>query len=98
MSALAKPRTAWGALWRRLTSVPALLCGFFLAVYGLTSAGRLDSADGTVVAATAAALVQHHTFALPPTTAEAVLGVGGFGYSRYGVGQSLVEVPFFILG
>jgi 4-amino-4-deoxy-L-arabinose transferase-like glycosyltransferase len=87
-----------GRLWSGLTSVPALLFGFFLAVYALTSAGRFDAADGTVVAATARALVEHHTLALPATTPEAVLGAGGFGYSKYGIGQSLVEMPFVVLG
>lgn len=84
--------------WRGLTRAPMLLFGFFLAVYFLTSAGRLDSADGTVVAMTARWLVEHHTIALPSNAAEAVAGVGGYGYSKYGIAQSIVEIPFVVLG
>ncbi len=93
-----KPKPATSVLTRAATSVPALLFWFFLAFYALTSAGRLDSADGTVVAQTARALLERHTLALPAGTPEAVLGFGGFGYSKYGIAQSLVEMPFVILG
>jgi 4-amino-4-deoxy-L-arabinose transferase-like glycosyltransferase len=88
----------WLTAWLPLNSVPFLLGCSFLCIYALTSAGQLDSADGTVVAATARQLVEHHTVALPPGTPEAMLGAGGFGYSKYGIGQSIVEIPFVLLG
>jgi 4-amino-4-deoxy-L-arabinose transferase-like glycosyltransferase len=82
----------------KLRSVPALLGGFFLAVYALTSAGQLDSADGVLIAATARRLVEFHTLVLPRTTPGVSFGVGGVGYSKYGIGQSIVEIPFVLLG
>jgi hypothetical protein len=79
--------------------VPALLFGFFVAVYALTSAGRLDAVDGIVAANTARALVEHHTLAMPATHYPGVvIGVGGYGYSKYGIGLSIVEIPFVMLG
>jgi hypothetical protein len=85
-------------LTRFLQSAPVLLFGFFIGVYALTSAGRFDAADGLVVVETARALLLHHTLALPPNDASVVIGVGGLGYSKYGIAQSLVEMPFVALG
>lgn len=91
--------TFWRSALSRVAARPAvLLFGLFAGVYALTSAGRLDSADGVVVALTARTLLQHHTLALPATTPDAVIGIGGYGYSKYGIAQSLVEVPFVLLG
>lgn len=84
---------------RRLLPHPALLLFvFFVAVYALTAAGHLDSTDGQVVAAVARRLLFHDSLALPGTTPNAVIGVHGFGYSKYGIAQSLVEVPFVQAG
>lgn len=98
LAQVSHPKPAGRSFMRVLTSVPALLFWFFVACYALTSAGGLDSADGTVVAQTALALFQRHTLALAPGTPEAVVGVGGLGYSKYGIAQSLVEIPFVVLG
>jgi hypothetical protein len=88
----------WFALPRVDARPAAVLFGLFAGVYALTSAGRLDSADGVLVALTARTLLQHHTLALPAATPDAVIGVGGYGYSKYGIAQSLVELPFVLLG
>jgi 4-amino-4-deoxy-L-arabinose transferase-like glycosyltransferase len=92
------PLTRRSALLRPFTNLPILLFGFFVGIYALTSAGQLDSVDGVVVALSARSLVLHHTLALPPSDPATVLGVGGFGYSKYGIAQSLVEIPFVVLG
>lgn len=83
----------------RLVTHPALLLFvFFVAAYGLTAAGHLDSTDGRVVAAVARRLLFHDSLALPGDTPNAVIGVNGFGYSKYGIAQSIVEVPFAQIG
>lgn len=99
-TSLTLPGTSSARSWYRriFTSVPFLLFGFFASAYALTSAGRLDSADGVVVALTAQSLLLHHTVALPSATPDAVIGVGGYGYSIYGIAQSLVEIPFVAAG
>jgi hypothetical protein len=84
--------------WRGALGTPALLFGFFVSVYALTSAGVLDSADGVLVAKTSQALLLRHTLALPRGTPNAVTGVGGYGYSIYGIGQSIIEMPFLGFG
>lgn len=86
------------ALWHRITSVPALLFGFFVATYALTSAGSLDAVDGIVIADTARALVERHTLALTRSYSGVVVGVGGHLYSKYGIGLSIVEMPFDMAG
>jgi hypothetical protein len=84
--------------WRWVRATPALLFLFFLGAYGLTSAGRLDANDGFVVARTAQAIVFEHKLSVPPGTLGAVVGAGGRSYSKYGIAQSLVEIPFTIVG
>lgn len=98
-SPTASPPVRWWSEARHIATHPSvLLFGLFGSVYALTSAGRLDSADGVVVAQTARALFQHHTLALSASTPDVVIGVGGSGYSKYGIAQSLVEIPFVALG
>jgi hypothetical protein len=94
----APPRAVRRGLGRMVRSTPALLFGLFCAVYALTAAGRLDSADGGVIALTARTLLQQHTIALPANAPDVVAGVGGHGYSRYGLALSVVEIPFAVVG
>ena len=95
--AIHERRTNLVADHRRAASIPAALFGFFSVFYALTSAGRLDSADGVVVAAASRSLL-HGSLAIPSYVGESVVGVGGLSYSRYGIGQSIVELPFAALG
>lgn len=82
----------------RRFAIPALIFGLCCGVYAFTAAGRLDSADGGVVALTARQLLQHGTLRLPASAPDVIPGVGGFGYSKYGIAQSIVEIPFAALG
>lgn len=85
-------------LWQWVRATPVLLFLFFLGFYGLTSAGRLDSNDGAVVARTAQAIVFERKLSVPADTFGAVVGSGGRWYSKYGIAQSLAEIPFAIFG
>src|SRR2546429_325402 len=75
----------------------ALLALAFFAFYALPSAGPLTSRDGGVMLDTAMAIVNRHSLALPPHH-HGLPGVGGGFYSKYGMAQSIVEIPLYVLG
>ncbi len=76
----------------------ALLLALALGVvYALTSAGGFVSLDGKVMYDTTAAIVDRHTLALPPHH-HGMPGVHGGFYSKYGLAQSLAEIPLYVLG
>jgi hypothetical protein len=75
----------------------ALLALAFFAFYALTSTGTLNSRDGGVMYDTAMAIVNRHSLALPPHH-HGLPGVGGGFYSKYGIAQSIVEIPLYVLG
>ncbi|MDE2993231.1 MAG: glycosyltransferase family 39 protein, partial [Chloroflexota bacterium] len=77
-------------------------CAWRLAVvlivlYLLTAAGRLTSLDGIAMYRTAQQLVSAGQVAVPPSP-EAPAGRDGRHYAKYGLGQSLVELPLVLLG
>lgn len=77
-------------------------CAWRLAVvlvvlYLLTAAGRLTSLDGIAMYQTAQQLVVAGQVAVPPSS-EAPAGRDGRHYAKYGLGQSLVELPLVLLG
>jgi len=74
-----------------------LLALALCALYALTSAGGFVSFDGQVMYNTAAAIVDRHTLALPPHH-HGMPGVNGGFYSKYGIAQSLAEIPFYVIG
>ena len=66
-------------------------------LYLLTAAGRLTSLDGIAMYRTAHRLVVAGQVAVPPSP-EAPAGRDGRHYAKYGLGQSLVELPLVLLG
>lgn len=98
VSAPVKPGLKPRSVVERLVTIPALIFGICCGVYAFTAAGRLDSADGGVVALTARQLLLHGTVRLPASAPDVIPGVGGFGYSKYGIAQSIVEIPFAVVG
>ena len=77
--------------------VLALTSASLLCVYLLTMAGRLTSGDGETVYQTTRALVTRGQLGVPqrPETAP---GRNGTHYGKYGLGQSIVQAPFFVVG
>jgi Dolichyl-phosphate-mannose-protein mannosyltransferase len=73
------------------------LCLFLLAVYLLTMSGRVISGDGETMYLTTKALVTQHTLAIPPRP-ESAQGLDGRWYSKYGLGQTAAQLPFFVTG
>ncbi|MDQ3702152.1 MAG: phospholipid carrier-dependent glycosyltransferase [Chloroflexota bacterium] len=70
---------------------------FLLAVYLLTMAGRVISGDGETVYLTTKALATRLTLAIEPRP-ETAQGTDGQWYGKYGLGQSLAQLPFFVIG
>ncbi|MGH2354510.1 MAG: phospholipid carrier-dependent glycosyltransferase, partial [Chloroflexota bacterium] len=70
---------------------------FLLAVYLLTMAGRLVSGDGETMYLTTKALLTRGELAIE-ARAETAEGREGRAYSKYGLGQSVAQAPFFVAG
>ena len=66
-------------------------------LYLLTAAGRLTSLDGIAMYRTAHQIVVAGQVAVP-SSPEAPAGRDGRHYAKYGLGQSLVELPLVLLG
>jgi hypothetical protein len=58
--------------------------------------GRINSSDGLDMYNTAVSLLVRHSLAIPPGYG-AFVGRGGATYGKYGIGQSLVEMPLALL-
>ncbi|PWT75486.1 MAG: hypothetical protein C5B60_05265 [Chloroflexi bacterium] len=91
----------WAARVRALVATPgAATLLFFSCLYILTYQGRTNSYDGQSMFATTRALVEHGTLAISKVSANAfgTLGRDGLYYSKYGIGQSLAEMPLYLVG
>src|SRR5215471_14070949 len=84
--------TARRAPARRVDPTRRLLFAFFAALYGLSSMGRTNSTDGLDVYNTAKSLLLRHSLAISPDIGT-FIGRGGATYAKYGIGQSLAELP-----
>ena len=74
-----------------------LLTLFLLCVYLLTMSGRVISGDGETMYLTTRALVTEGSLAIVPRP-ESAEGRDGRWYSKYGLGQTAVQLPFFVAG
>ncbi len=72
------------------------LFGFALCAYLLTAAGHIVSDDGTQMFNTTRSIVREGSFSIP--WGDAMEGRGGKLYARYGIGLSLVAIPFYMVG
>lgn len=70
---------------------------FFLSLYILTASGRVETSDGHIMLAATKSIVENRTFAIPKDT-PGVQGIDGKYYSKYGIGQSIVAIPWYIGG
>jgi hypothetical protein len=83
-----------------VTTAGGALLLFFSCLYIVTYQGRTNSYDGQSMFATTRALVEHGTLAISSVSAQAfgTVGRGGNYYSKYGIGQSLAEMPLYLVG
>ncbi|MCX5985702.1 MAG: hypothetical protein NTX54_04190 [Chloroflexi bacterium] len=67
------------------------------ALYALTMAGRVVSGDGETMFQTTRAIVERGQLSIDQRP-EAAIGRGGRYFSKYGLGQSVVQAPFVVAG
>jgi len=70
----------------------------FAMFYLSTAKGVLSYYDDVSMLQVTEAIVERATMAVPPRTYGALLGIDGRHYSQYGVGQSLLAIPFYVVG
>jgi len=85
-----------GRRWRQ----PAAVFGAALALFALTAGGSLTSSDAVTTFALTASLVERHSIAIDAAggSVDPSPGRDGRLYSRYGIGQSLYNIPFYLAG
>ncbi len=66
-------------------------------LYALTMAGRVVSGDGETMFQTTRAVVERGQLSIDQRP-EAAVGRGGRYFSKYGLGQSVVQAPFVVAG
>lgn len=81
---------------RRPAAVRLPLFVFFTLLYSLSSMGRFNSTDGRDMYNTAVSLLLRHSLVIPSDIGTFV-GRGGATYAKYGIGQSLAEMPLALL-
>jgi hypothetical protein len=85
-----------------LRKTTALWTGILLfGLYFLTTGGQAFISDGEIMLLTTVQMVDAQTIKLPDTAAvfpQVVHGHDGFLFSRYGIGQPLMAVPFYWVG
>jgi hypothetical protein len=88
-----------GRDWARhaVQSTPLILFGFFALLYLLGCQARTNNYDGMAMYLTTRSLVDHGTLAID-NPLDGRFGRDGLYYSKYGIGLSLVQIPFYLLG
>lgn len=86
----------WAWVRERASAPPGLIFIFFACLYVLTCQGRVNAYDGQSMFATTRALADHGSLAI--SSALGVPGRNGLYYSKYGIGQSLAELPLYLMG
>ena len=69
---------------------------FFLSLYLLTMGGHPYSTDGMVIYKLTKSIIENQSISID--VAGSIIGENGRFYSKYGIGQSLLAMPLFILG
>ncbi len=69
----------------------------FLSVYLMTGPGHFYSTDHVAVYLTTQSMVEDHSLAIKPI-ARTVVGPDGKAYGRYGLLQSVVSIPLYMIG
>jgi len=69
---------------------------FFLSIYALTGQGSIQSSDGKIMYLLTRSLVEDHSLSF---TEQVTLGdPEGEKYSKYGIGMSVLAIPFYLTG
>jgi hypothetical protein len=88
------------SLKRSLNHIPTsiVLFLFFFSIYAFTMSGTIQYGDEIEKYRVAQSIVERQDFSFRPTAMRNVAGVSGRTYSIYELGQTLLEVPLYVLG
>ena len=75
--------------------IQLLLFLFFLSIYVLTGQGSIQSADGKIMFFLTQAMVENQSVSFSEVVTE---GTSGPQFSKYGIGMSILAIPFYIIG
>ena len=77
-----------------------LLFSFFLSIFVLTNQGSIQTSDGTSMFLVTKNIVEKHSLALDPLERRDLIvkGKGDKYYSKYGLGTSILAIPFYLTG
>ncbi len=70
----------------------------FVLIYLSTAKGVFEYEDDVSMFYVTQDIVLHGNFSTPPKTPGATQGVDGHWYSKYGIGESILGVPFYFIG
>ena len=69
---------------------------FFFSVYALTGQGSIQSADGKIMFLLTQAMVENHSVSFSEMVT--LNDTAGPQYSKYGLGMSILAMPFYLFG
>jgi hypothetical protein len=69
----------------------------FCSIYLMSGSGHFWSTDHVAVYLTTQSLVENHNLAIKPIN-NTVIGPDGRAYAVFGLGQSILSIPFYLLG
>lgn len=84
------------ALKKFPTSIVLFL--FFFSVYTFTMSGTIQFGDEIEKYRVAQSIVDRHDFSIRPTAERNITGTSGQTYSVYELGQTILEIPVYVLG
>jgi hypothetical protein len=73
------------------------LVSLFVLIFAGTAKGVLEQVDDVAMLRVTQSIVRDASVAVEPDTPGAMPGVDGRFYTRYGLGQSLLGIPFYLL-
>ncbi len=87
--------------WHGVVYLPAFIFLFFLGIYILTSSGSVHGTiDGTIRYAVTKNIADSNSVSIPEDLGRnmGVMGINGKYYSWYGIGQSALMIPLYVIG
>ena len=76
--------------------IQLLLFLFFLSIYVLTGQGSIQSVDGKIMFFLTQAMVENQSVSFSEVVS--IESVSGPQFSKYGLGMSVLAIPFYIFG
>ena len=78
------------------SKIHLMLFLFFFSVYALTGQGSIQSVDGKIMFLLTQAMVENHSVSFSELVT--LNDAPGPQYSKYGLGMSVLAIPFYLFG